>query len=49
MHKKIIEIQFSKQEKIQLSSDFNMPVILKRKLNLNNSFNLQEKQMLGNT
>ena len=39
MHKKIIENQFSKQEKIQLDSDFNIPPIFEKKIKLiNNSF-----------
>ena len=39
MHKKIIENQFSKQEKIQLISNFKMPVIFERKIkSINNSF-----------
>ena len=39
MHKKIIENQFSKQEKIQLDSDFNIPPIFEKKIkSINNSF-----------
>ena len=39
MHKKIIENQFSKQEKIQLSSNFNMPLTFEKKIkSINNSF-----------
>jgi len=39
MHKKIIENQFSKQEKIQLNNNFKMPQIFKNKIKtLNNSF-----------
>ena len=39
MHKKIIENQFSKQEKIQLDSHFNIPPIFEKKIkSINNSF-----------
>ena len=39
MHKKIIENQFSKQEKIQISSNFKMPLTFENKIkSINNSF-----------
>ena len=39
MHKKIIKNQFSKQEKIQISSNFKMPLTFENKIkSINNSF-----------